>query len=117
MKLEEALIVSNEVRKAIKRKSKLSAFDYYVWSELISIYIEQDSVIYIKSFVEGISQKTKIDKMKVVTSLKKLDYIGFIHKHKSDIDERKVYLSVDKKQYELFKDLSQSVTEQLKKLH
>ena len=117
LNLEQSLICLNEVQKSIKGKSKLSPFDYYIWGELIKIYIAQDQIVYIKGFVEYISKKTIISKTRIMTSLKKLNRIGLINKHRSEIDERCIFLTIEKHQYDLYKTLDDSVSKQLSKLN
>lgn len=117
MNLEQSLICLNEVQKSIKGKSKLSPFDYYIWGELIKIYIAQDQIVYIKDFVEYISKKTIISKTRIMTSLKKLNRIGLLNKHRSEIDERCIFLTIEKHQYDLYKTLDDSVSKQLSKLN
>ncbi|SCU37104.1 staphylococcal accessory regulator family [Staphylococcus xylosus] len=117
LNLEQSLVCLNEVQKSIKRKSKLSPFDYYIWGELIKVYIAKDQIIYIKDFVNYISKKTIISKTKIMTSLKKLNHIGLINKHRSEIDERCMCLTIDKHQYDLYKNLENSVSKQLNKLN
>ncbi len=117
LNLEQSLICLNEVQKSIKGKSKLSPFDYYIWGELIKIYIAQDQIVYIKDFVEYISKKTIISKTRIMTSLKKLNRIGLLNKHRSEIDERCIFLTIEKHQYDLYKTLDDSVSKQLSKLN
>lgn len=116
MNLEKSIVYLNEVQKSIKRRSKLSAFDYYIFQEIISKYTSRDEVLYVSDFISLIADKTYIDKTKINTALKKLNKKGFIYKYRSEKDERKFYLSIDQKQYELYKDLSCSVSQQLNKL-
>lgn len=117
MNLEQSLICLNEVQKSLKGKSKLSPFDYYIWGELIEVYIIQNQNIYVKDFVDYISKKTIISKTKIMTSLKKLKRLEFIDKHRSEIDERCIFLTIEKHQYDLYKILDNSVSKQLSKLN